>query len=53
MNSRKQTHLGPNKGAYEAPSHQAITQQNLRYVFQFGLNSIFTTDIVQILTTSS
>jgi len=53
MNSRKKAHPGPNKGAYEVPTHQAITQQNMHYVFQFGLNSIFTTNIVQSLTTSS
>jgi hypothetical protein len=53
MNRRKQAHPGENKGAYEAPTHQAITQQNLRSVFQFGLYSIFRADIVESLTTSS
>ena len=53
MNRKKKAHLEENKGAYEAPTHQAITQQNLCSIFQFGLYSIFRANIVESLTTSS
>ena len=53
MKKWNQAHLRENKGSYEAPIHQSITQQNMHYVFQFGLYSIFATDIVESLTTSS
>jgi hypothetical protein len=53
MNRRKQEHSGANKGSFEAPTHQSITQQNLPSFFQFGLYSIFRADIAESLTTSS
>jgi hypothetical protein len=53
MNRGKQVHLGENKGTYEAPIHQSITQQYLRSFFQLGLYSIFRADIMKSPTTFS
>jgi hypothetical protein len=53
MNRGKKVCLGENEGAYEAPTHQTITQQYLHYVFPFRLYSIFRADIVESLTTFS